>query len=331
MTPDYFKFIRFQDRRTLPFFYLILGIVLGFFWKNNAFRFTPADAWPVAMILAIMLYNLTYELRAYWVYSCLMERVNMENFAVKKHCPPILAFITRPPVISLLSVVVFWLLMQATLLLPSMAWRAAVVLLLAPLLVFLIFRALRWVYINQLMTQIPQGIKYKSLSGYVACFVVLTVMVNMLSVRPLQANPDFTLSDGYFSAKLMVATLILCAIVLAINLIFTRMSKRYIFFGRLYAKEIDFSAQATLFTRLQRKSFVIRMLLLLGVQSAWIMLVGLLMALLQAPEIFEVWFLLCSAPSIGYYFLHLYWHWYNEFIAGFDIYYRREVIKDRTR
>lgn len=330
MLPDYFTFIRFQDKRILPFFYLILGIVLGFFWKNNAFRITSADAWPVAVILAITLYNLIYELRAYWVYSCIIERIDMTNFVVKNHSP-LLIFLTRPPVVSLLSVALFWLLVQASVRLPSVTGSAMVIFLAAPLLAFMVFRALRSIYVNQVMTQVPDGIKYKSLSWYVSSFVGLTVIVNVLSIGPLKANPDFTLTDGYFSAKLMVAMLILCAIVLAINLVFARISKRYIFFGRMYLKEIDFSPQASLLPGLQRKGFIVRMLLLFGVQCVWIILVGMVLTLVNAPKIFEAWFLLCFVPCISYYFLHLYWHWHNEFLTGCDMYFRHEAIKKRNQ
>lgn len=329
MIPDYFKFIRFQDKRILPFFYLILAIVLGFFWKNNAFRITPGDAWPVAVILAITLFNLIYELKAYWIYTCIIRRVDVSCF-VGTTSPALLTFFTRPTVVSLLSVVAFWLLVQASLLLPSMAWSALAVFLTAPLLAFLIFRALRPMYITQVMTQASGGVKYKNLAQYVACFVVLTVIVNVLSIGPLKANPDFALSDGYFSAKLMVAMLILCAVVLAINLVFARMSKRYVFLGRMYLKEIDFSPQATLCTGLQSKGVIARLLLLLGIQCVWIIGVSILLSLVNAPAIFEAYFVLCFMPCIGYYFLHLYWHWHTEYLTGCDMYFRYEEIKKRT-
>ncbi len=329
MIPDYFKFIRFQDKRILPFFYFILWVVLGFYWKNNDYRLTPADAWPVAVILAITLFNLIYELKSYWAYSCVIGRVDVESFEGKT-CSPLLAFFTRPTVVSLIAVGVFWLLVQACLWLPSAVYSIIALFLVSPLLVFLVFRALRPVYVTQVLTQVSSGVKYKSLSQYVACFVVLTVMVNVLSINPLKANADFTLRDGFFSAKLMVAMLILCAVVLAINLIFARLSKRYIFLGRMFLKEIDFSPQTTFFTGLQSHVFIVRMLILLVVQCVWIMLVSVLLSLVNAPAIFEVYYVLCALPCIGYYFLHLYWHWHNEFLTGCDMYFRYEEIKKRN-
>ncbi len=329
MIPDYCKFIRFQDKRILPFFCFILLIVLVFFWKNNDYRLTPADAWPVAVILAITLFNLLYELKSYWAYSCVIGRVDVESFEGKT-CSPLLAFFTRPTVVSLIAVGGFWLLVQACLWLPSAVYSIIALFLVSPLLVFLVFRALRPVYVIQVLTEVSSGVKYKNLSQYVVCFVVLTVIVNVLSISPLKTNVDFTLRDGFFSAKLMVAMLILCAVVLAINLIFARLSKRYIFLGRVFLKEIDFFfSKGIPFASLYETSFPVRMLFLLVVQCVWIVLVSILLTLMNAPPVFEVYYLLCALPSIGYYFLHLYWHWHNEFLTCCDMYFRYEEIKKR--
>ncbi|NDJ55920.1 hypothetical protein GWD52_02700 [Enterobacteriaceae bacterium 4M9] len=329
MIPDYFKFIRFQDKRILPFFYFILWIVLGFYWKNNDYRLTSADAWPVAVILAITLFNLIYELKSYWAYSCVIGRSDVDSFEGKT-CSPALAFFTRPTVVSVIAVGVFWLLVQACLRLPSAIYSTIALFLASPLLAFLVFRALRPVYITQVLTRISSGVKYKNLVLYVACFVVLTVMVNVLSISPLKANVDFSLRDGFFSAKLMVAMLILCAVVLAINLVFVRLSKRYIFLGRVFLKEIDFFfSKGIPCSSLHEKSFLVRMLLLLVVQCVWIVLVSILFTLMNVPAIFEVYYVCCALPCIGYYFLHLYWHWHSEFLTCCDMYFRYEEIKKR--
>lgn len=330
MIPDYFKFIRFQDKRVLPFFYFILCIVLGFFWKNNDFRLTQADAWPVAVILAITLFNLIYELKSYWAYSCVIGRVNVERFEGKT-CPKPLVFLSRPVVMSLISVVVFWLLVQACLRLPSVVYSAVTLFLVSPLLVFLVFRALRPLYVMQVLTRVSSGVKYKALSQYVACFVALTVIVNVLSISPIKMNPDFSLAGGFFSAKLMVAMLVLCAIVLAINLVFARLSKRYIFLGRVFLEEIDFFfSKGIPFAALHEKSFLVRMLILLVVQCVWIILVSIMFTLMNMPAIFELYYLLCALPCAGYYFLHLYWYWHTEFLSCCDMYYRYDEIKKRS-
>lgn len=329
MIPDYLKFIRFQDKRIIPFFYFILFIVLGFYWKNNAYILQASDAWYISVILAVTLFNLIYELKSWWAYSCVSERIDVDVFK-DKPCSKTALFFSRPTVVSVLSVLVFWLLVKACLLLPSF-YNAFALVVSAPLVVYLFFRALRPLYIKQVLSQVSSGVYYKSIYRYVARFVALSTLINVLSVRALKANPDFSLSEGFFSAKLMVAMLILCAIVLAINLIFVRFSKRYIFLGRFFLKEIDFSfSQKIPFSALHDKWFIIRMLLLLVIEFIWIMIVSVLLALVGWNVAFEIYFLLCLLPCTGYYFLHLCWHWHSEFMMSFDMYFRYDEFKKRN-
>ncbi|MBV4413079.1 hypothetical protein J0B02_09680 [Enterobacteriaceae bacterium YMB-R22] len=330
MIPDYFKFIRFQDRKVLPFFYLVMCIVLGFFWKNNNFSITPGDSGIIAVILGVTLFNLIYEFKPYWAYSCVIGRVDVDYFA-DKPCPKAQTFFTRPTIVSLLLMAIYWLLVKICLMLPSAAWGTVCLFAGAPLLAFIVLRMLRPAYVKQVLSSAPGKVRFKSMYQYVSIFITLTTVVNVLSVSPLKESADFSLGNGYFTANLMVAMLILCIIVLAINLAFARLSKRYIFLGRIFLKEIDFSFLSGLpLNALREKKLFVRLLVLLAVLVIWIMLVSALLALMNAPANFEAYFLLCFLPCIGYYFLHLYWYWHDEFLTACDMYLRYEESKKRN-
>ncbi|KFK94359.1 MULTISPECIES: hypothetical protein [unclassified Serratia (in: enterobacteria)] len=329
MIPNYLTFIRFQDRRTVPFFYLLLFIVLGFYWRNNGYSVTHHDAWLISAILAITLFNIIYDLKAYWAYSYVIGRVDIDRFSGKT-CLKFEAFLSRPIVISTMSVLVFWLIVKLSLLLPSALYSVLCLFLISPLFIYCVYRSVRPIYIKQVINAVPSVVKYSSLYRYVSDYILLSTAINLLSISPLKTNPDFSLSNGFFSAKLMIAMLILCAIVLAVNLIFVYLSKRYIFLGRMFLKEVDFNFSPALpFNSLYRIPFMVRMLFLSVIQFGWIAFVSIILALLNLAVPFEVYFSFCLLPLMGYCFLHVYWHWHNEFLMSCDMCFRYEEFKKR--
>lgn len=331
MIPDYLKFIRFQDNRAAPFFYLVVLIVLGFFWKNNAFTLNRQDALLVSVILSMTLFNLIYELKALYAYNCVIGRFNLTHFDNQQVSKGV-TLLARPAVVCLLSLVVFWLLVEACLLIPSARYRVAGLFIFAPLYMFLVFRALRPVYIRQVLTSVPSGVRYKNLYHYVGAWVLLTLLVNLLSVSPLKESAAFSLAEGFASPRLMVAMLILCLIVLAINLLFVRLSKRYVFLGRIFLTEIDFFfSKSVPFKTLHDMAFVIRILFVAVVQMAWIIFISVLLALVDLRPAFEIYVLLCIIPATSYYALHLYWRWHNDFLASCDMFFRYQAFKDRIQ
>jgi len=330
MIPDYLKFIRFQDKRLVLFFYSVLFVVLGFYWKNNDYKVTQHDVWFISGLLSIMLFNFIYELKAWWAYSYVIGRVDVDAFT-GKHCSPALIFFSRPTIISALSIFVFWLIVKCCLMLPSMIYSVICLYVLSPLYILLIFRWLRTVYIRQLLTTVSTGVRYRNLYQYLGCYILPVALINLISVSPLAANSDFSLTEGFFSARLMIAMLILCAVVLAINLIFSLLSKRYVFLGRVFLKEIDFFFSKSIpFHSLYAKPFIIRVLLLLLVVAVWIVCISSALSLLQWQIGFETYFILCFMPCLAYYFLHTYWHWHNEFMMSCDMYFRYEEFNKRN-
>jgi hypothetical protein len=336
MIPDYLKFIRYQDKRLIPFFYVILLVLLGFYWKNNAYSVSAHDAWFISGILAITLFNLIYDLKAYWIYKYTTKNVDC-GFFEGKRCTNVETFLSRPIVVGIISVFVFWGVIQCGFLLSAGVFGIIGLYLVLPLLIYFVFRWLRASYIIQLITNnhiqdIAQDkVKYTSLYQYAGHYILFSTLLNILTISPLKRNPDFSLTEGYLTPKLVIAMLILCAIVLVINLAFSRLSKRYIFMGKIFLKEIDFSFSPSIpFAALNAHSLVFRMTLLLVIQFVWILFMGLLLTALGWNMPFEIYFTLCFLPSVGYYYLHIYWLWHIDFAITCDMCMRRKEIEKRT-
>ncbi|ALH95784.1 hypothetical protein AOY20_09715 [Acinetobacter equi] len=330
MNPNYLDFIRFQDKRIIPFIYGILFIVLGFYWKNNNYSLTQQDVWIVGGILAIMLFNFIYELKAYWAYSYLLGRVDFHDLKERSSFFVDKSILFRPTTVSVFSVLLFALIVYCSTIIMPPIYSTILLYLIAPFIIYLILRCLRPIYIQQLLNSVSSGIRYKNLYHHVIYSVLLIFLLNILSISPLAKNADFSLADGFFSARLIIAMTILCSIVLVINLIFLKASKRYIFLGRIFLKEFDFNFPEQIpFINFHAKPIVIRLLLLLLVLFVWIMCVSTVLSFLQWSVIFEVYFILCFLPCLVYYFLQTYWHWHTELMMACDMYFRYEEIKKR--
>ena len=209
---------------------------------------------------------------------------------------------------------------------PGLALAAVAIV--APLLIWGIFALLRPVYIRQVIVSARDTIKYKRLTGYLAVAVVMSVMMNLLTIAPLGRRAEFDFYGHYFTLKAIITMLILCAVVLAINLLFLRFTKRYIFLGHLFLNEIDlYFSQAIPWRSLYAKPLWLRLAILLVIQFAWLVLVALVVTLAGRALCFEAYFLLCYAPCLAYYVLHAWWKWHNDFMMSCDMCLRWDEIK----
>lgn len=104
MIPDYLTFIRFQDKRNLIYIYAIGLILIGFYWKNAGFTFPSEDIGVVSGILALVLYNFIFDLKAYWAYKCVTKNIDFSWFK-KKQNHKIELFLTQPLVAGFLSLI----------------------------------------------------------------------------------------------------------------------------------------------------------------------------------------------------------------------------------
>ncbi|STJ29991.1 inner membrane protein [Escherichia coli] len=98
---------------------------------------------------------------------------------------------------------------------------------------------IRTSYVKQVAISVAKKVKYKSLTRYVLLSVCISTVVNLLTISPLRNSDSFVTEGQWLTFKSIIALLILCGVVLAINLFFLRFSKRYAFLGRLFLQEID--------------------------------------------------------------------------------------------
>lgn len=329
MIPEYSKFVRFQDKKLIPFIYLIVFVVMVFYWKNNGYSFASRDAFMMSVILSITLFTLINELKAYWAYSYVLNRVNLDDLKQRAGTPAA-AFFARPVVVSVISAIAFWGIAQGCLRLPASRYSIIYFYLVASLFAYLVFRALRGIYIRQLLNTMTSTTKFRSLSQCIRYYLALNTVLSMLSVSPLAANTAFSFDEGYFSAKLMVAMWTLCSIVLALNLAFSRLPKRYVFLGRIFLKEIPIVAPAAVpLARFIKSPLAVRLLIMLMVQAVWIFILSFISGSLNFRVPFIVYFLLSYLPALAYYSLHVYAYWHNEFLMSYDMYFRYECFMNR--
>ncbi|EOC1940801.1 protein YcdU [Escherichia coli] len=322
MIPDYLTFIRFQDKRNLIYIYAIGLILIGFYWKNAGFTFPSEDIGVVSGILALVLYNFIFDLKAYWAYKCVTKNIDFSWFK-KKQNHKIELFLTQPLVAGFLSLIMLsamsWGLYQ---LLPSL-YALFLISLLGPLVIFLLFRMIRTSYVKQVAISVAKKVKYKSLTRYVLLSVCISTVVNLLTISPLRNSDSFVTEGQWLTFKSIIALLILCGAVLAINLFFLRFSKRYAFLGRLFLQEIDlfFSSENALSTFFA-KPLWLRLFILLVIEVMWITLVSVLATLVEWRIWFEAYFLLCYVPCLIYYFFYCRFLWHNDFMMACDMYFR---------
>lgn len=331
MIPEYLHFIRFQDKRIIPYLYFITLILLGFYWKNNGYSLAQSDAWAVSAVLTLILFGFIAELKHYWAYKCVMKSMDFSYFAGRT-TSRIEIVVTHPLVACFASSVLFYLAIRSCLALLSPHSAALCIALISPLVIYLLFKGIRHSYVKQVGLMTARRIKYRNLHRYVSWNIAVTWLTSGLIVSPLRANSDFSLAEGVFSPRLMVAMLILCAIVLAINLCFVRPTRRYHFLARMFLKEIDFDlSPGNPLPSLHEKPLWARLALVLVVETVWILLVSLMLSLAGWRVCFEAYFILCVLPCAGYFYLHAYWLWHNDFMTSCDMFLRCDSLDKKSR
>lgn len=322
MIPDYFTFIRYQDKRTLPVIYLVTLTLLGFYWKNSGFSLSVKDIGCVSAILALILYAFIADLRAYWAYKIVVKNVDLSCF-VDQDPKRADRVIYAPLVVVPFAMLLAGGLTGAVLLLTPPAIALTVLAVTAPLLIWGLFALLRPRYIRQVFVAPRDTLRYRRLSHYLALPVLMSLLMTLLTIAPLRHREAFDLYGHYFTLKAIITMLVLCAVVLAINLLSLRFTRRYIFLGHLFMNEIDLLfSSATPLRTLYEKPLWLRLLLLLAVEFVWLALTGLIATLLGWNLWFEVYFLLCYLPCLAYYALHAWWKWHNDFMMSCDMYLR---------
>ena len=85
--------------------------------------------------------------------------------------------------------------------------------------------------IYETLQTIPELKAFKPSANFV---LVQILKEGLLTISPLRNSDSFVTEGQWLTFKSIIALLILCGVVLAINLFFLRFSKRYAFLGRLF-------------------------------------------------------------------------------------------------
>lgn len=330
MIPDYLTFVRFQDKRNLIFIYLVSLILLGFYWKNAAFTYSARDIGFVSGILALVLYNFIADLQAYWAYKCVIKNIDFSYFKNKENRKSEI-ILTQPFLAAGLALVLFYIIACGVYALIPSFYALLVLALLMPLVIFLLFRIIRNCYVNQVAISAVQRVKYKTLVRYVLISVCVTTIMNILTISPLRSSEKFSRYEQWLTLESVITIGIVCIAALTMNLLFLRFTKRYVFLGRLFLKEIElvFSTAAP-WPALFARPLWLRLLILLVIEILWITLMTLLITLMGGRVWFEAYFLLCYLPCLAYYFLHTWWQWHNDFMMSCDMFLRWGKISKQT-
>lgn len=87
-----------------------------------------------------------------------------------------------------------------------------------------------------------EKVKYKSLTRYVLLSVCISTVVNLLTISPLRNSDSFVTEGQWLTFKSIIALLILCGVVLAINLFFCASPSGTLFWAGFFCrKSICFS------------------------------------------------------------------------------------------
>lgn len=319
MIPNFFTFIRAQDKKLIAKIYLTALIFMFLLWKNNGYSFSENYLVLISVAFSLAFYPLLQDVKPYWIYCVSIKKVDVRN-VTSPGLSSLQKWLSRPFILSLLSACLCIVIFKLSMIFLGPMYASLCAFILCPLVLYLSLRFCRLMGLKQILVESYDILNAKTLYRLVAQSVIVTLTINLLMISPLKNRDEFLLSRGFNSIDLMVAMFILCAIVLLINLFFSRSPKKYVFLGKLFMKEMDDSILKRIpLTGWRDTPFAVRIFLVLIVQFFWIVILSLLLALAPFNLCFELYFIACYLPSIVYYFFHLYWFWLNEFVMACDM------------
>ena len=166
-----------------------------------------------------------------------------------------------------------------------------------------------------------EKVKYKSLTRYVLLSVCISTVVNLLTISPLRNSDSFVTEGQWLTFKSIIALLILCGVVLAINLFFCASPSGTLFWAG-FLQEIDlfFSSENALSTFLpSRFGF--------GYSYCWLLKWCGLRWCRYWQRLWNGGFglslfftLLCTVLNLLFFHCRCLWH--NDFMMACDMYFR---------
>lgn len=330
MIPDYPTYFRYQDKRLIPHLFLITFILLSFYWKNRGFTLSENDAVSLSVVLSLIVFNFISEIKSNWAYKFVVNKIDPSTLRGKP-LSQYQSMLLHPVAIGVLGLGIFYLMASSLLKGVPPGYALSGIAIVAPVMMYLMFRFTRLFYMKKIEQAFADKVKYRSLHRYVGARLLPTLLMSILVISPLGEQDDFAMSEGIFSARLMVAMLILCVVVLSINLVFSNSPRRYALLGRMFLNEIDLNFSAPFPMRgLYEMPLWLRLMILLLCKFIWILVISATLALSGWDICFDVYYVLCLIPSIIYYYLHVYWRWHNDYMMACDMYLRWGIIHKQT-
>ncbi len=331
MIPDYLRFIRFQDRMILLFIYLITLLLLGFYWKNTNFTFTSDDVWFISGVFAVVFHNFIFDLKAYWAYKCVVKNIDLSFFKGKTN-KKFEMVMFKPLVAGTIALFIFGAFSSALFLIASPGTVLIILAIFVPLMIWGMFAIVRNGYVKQVAISFVQKVRWTSLTRYMLPAILLSIVMNLLTIGPLRNSKQFDFDGQYFTPEAIITMSVLCGIVFTIGLLSLLVSKRYVFLGHLFLNEINLSFSTPIPWRsLQAKPQWLQLAMLLVTGVIWVTLVGFIFTLTGWQVWFEIYFLLCYLPFFSYYVMRCYWKWHTDFMMACDMYVRWGEIGKQTR
>ncbi|MFZ1874546.1 MAG: hypothetical protein WAU54_17465, partial [Chania sp.] len=168
--------------------------------------------------------------------------------------------------------------------------------------------------------------RQRSLPGYVAEDLLLSLLVNFALVLPIARKPAFNLAAGYADPAFVIAFMILMGVVMLFMLAFACRPRRYVMFGELLSGALhtdtasfvpwSFTSKLTRFRR---------GLLWLLATLVWSIMVCLIFAALKITPQFFPLYVCALSPLLAVYCVERYLTLYGNFNEALEMHKRHQV------
>ncbi|WP_127957636.1 hypothetical protein [Serratia microhaemolytica] len=188
--------------------------------------------------------------RGYWVYSIFTMRVFespqvLESY-IQRETKPTDKLLYQPfwaSLVTLCSVVT----LSSLVWLVEANWRYVLIgllggVVLPGLMLLQLSRSIRFNIVRALQSHRDLNVdrpRRRSLPGYVAEDLLLSLLINFALVLPIARKPAFSLAAGYAAPAFIIAFIILMGIVMLSMLVFASRQRRYVMLGELLNGTLD--------------------------------------------------------------------------------------------
>lgn len=308
-------------------FLICLLLMFSFMRNTTTINLTDAVAALCSIAFAIT-YNLVREQRNYWLYVIRSAKAIIDpkdlkevNYKEKATYNKKVAMTHRPLITALSTTILaciatyagylfmpnyftYFVFFMGIVIYPLFAWGLYYYIVpynIAQSLLFLTNKENDYHQKNSLMTLIGWDL-------------FNSTMVNLALVLPIARKPAFSLQDGYYSIKFIIAMLILMVIVGFFTILTAKAKRKHSFIGELFSGEIDVNSMQSSpilkkFGTNRRKHYLSYLLICI----IWTCLACLLFGVLIPVKSFTAIYLFCLLPLLILFCLERHFCLSNEF------------------